>query len=280
MRPAILGAISGGGSAALDTDVQSWLTRVASASGTVSAGTQSAVNTFVLAAKAKGYFSKFRRINLFCGDAAASLVPLVNTSGGTTDTNNSTTYAESTGRVGGGTAYLDTGYTPTQAVGGESVYLRTTQASAATVRIPVGVRNTDSSQVFRIAGNSNGEGVTTAGAVNASWGNLFTVVTPQANTTGGLVAALWHYIRTSSTSGKLYKNGVEVGSMTSAISHASPGFAFYVFANNGAGTANAFLEASSAIGAVAFDDGTMTGTHAANYYTDVQAFQTALSRQV
>lgn len=264
---------------ALEAEVSAWLARVTTAGGTVSAGTQTAVNNFVVSAKASGYFSKLRRINLFCGDSAASLVPLVNTSGGTVDTNTSTTYAESTGRVGGGAAYIDTGYTPTQSTGGLSVYLRTAVTADTTTRIPIGVRDTGSTQIFRMAANSDGEGASVSGAVNGAWGGVFTAGTPQANTTGGMTAGMWHATRLSSTDSKLYKNGSQVGSMTSSVSPATPSNPVFVFANNGGGTANAFLAASSAIGAYAVDTG-LTGTEAGNFYTHMQAFQTALSRNV
>lgn len=278
MRPAILGAISSGSS--IDPATQDYITRVQGQGGTVSEQVRSAVNDFLLSAKSHGYFTTLRRASLYRNaNDIASLVPLIDDVGGATDTNNGTTFASNIGRVGGGSAYIDSGYTPTEATGGVSVILSTTQTSNTTTRIPVGTRSTDSSRVFRIAGNSNGEGTSTSGAVNGSWGGLFIVGTPQANTTGGLIAAHWHMVRTSSTAAKLYRNGAEVGSMTSSITAQTPSFPFFIFANNAAGTANAFLESGSTIAWVGFDSG-MTAQQAADYNADLAVLMEALTAPV
>lgn len=280
MRAAILGAISSSGGASLDPATLDYITRVQGQGGTVSEPVRSAVDAFVVSAKSKGYFTTLRRASLYRNaNDIASLVPLIDDVGGATDTNNGTTFASNVGRVGGGSAYIDSGYTPTEATGGVSVILSTTQTSNTTTRIPVGVRSTDSSRVFRIAGNSNGEGSATSGAVNGAWGGLFVAGTPQANTTGGLIAAHWHMVRTSPTAAKLYRNGSEVGSMTSSVTAQTPSFPFFIFANNAAGTANAFLESGSIIAWVGFDSG-MTAQQASDYNADLTVLMEALTAPI
>lgn len=282
MRPAILGAISGGGSAALDTDVQSWLTRVASASGTVSAGTQTAVNTFVLACKAASIWTLFRRLNLCVGDFNASFVPLVNTSGGTTDTNInlvSGDYSESLGwQTDGSTKCINTGYTPSEATGGLSVYLRTTQTSNTTARVPIGSRNAGSTQIYRIGGNLSDLGATSGGVISI-WGENILTPGDCPQTTGGLTATLWHGVRTASNAARLFKAGVSVGTSTASKTPSTPAAALYVLAQNAAGTAASFLESGSRLAGYGCDIG-MNQTQAADYYTAMQAFQTAMGRQV
>lgn len=274
-------AITNNVGSSVEPEVTAWLARVATAGGTVSAGTQTAVNNFVVSAKANGYWSTFQRLNLFCGDQAASLVPLVNTVGSTADTNTGTTYAESTGPVTNGTSqYISTGLTPSASTGGISLYLRTTQTSNATTRIAIGCRDSGSTQVFRLAGNTAGDGAATSGAVSGSWGGQPGAGNVQAATTGGFTAAMWHIVRTSSTLATLYKNGTSVGTGTTSTSPSSSGFDLRLFGSNPAGAAtNAYLESGSAIGAYGVDSG-MTGTQAGNYRTDMQTFQAALSRSV
>lgn len=234
--------------------------------------------------KGAGIYSTMRRFNLCLGvTLAQSVVPLVNSGGAAVDSATALVaadYSEAAGwQTDGSTKYLRTGFIPDSSLGGQAAYLRTTQASAATVRILLGVRNTDSSQVFRIAGNSNGEGITTAGAVNASWGSLFTVGTPQPATTGGLISGLWHITRTSTSDAKLYRNGSQVGTMTSTITFASPSFEVYVMANNAAGTANAFLEANSRVAGYMIDSG-MTAVQADAVSAIWRDYQTVMGRNV
>lgn len=283
MKAALLGAIAGsGGGAVLDPDVSAWLVRVAAASGTVSAGTQTAVNTFVLACKAASIWTLFRRLNLCVGDFNASFVPLVNTSGGTTDTNInlvSGDYSESLGwQTDGSTKYINTGYSPSEATGGLSCYLRTAQTSDATARIPIGNRNAGSTQIYRIGGNLSDLGAT-AGSVLSLWGS--NIVTPGdcPQTTGGLVAGFWHGVRTGSTAARLFKNGASVGTSTASKTPATAGTPLFVFAQSAAGTASSFLASGSRIAAYGCDTG-MDTTQAASFYTAMQAFQTSMGRNV
>lgn len=265
---------------AFESETLAWLARVATNSGTVSSPTQSAVNSFVVSAKAAGYFTKFRRISIPVGDALAAVVPLVNTSGATVDTNTgSLSYAESTGFVTSGANYLATGYTPSEATGGLSIYLRTTQTSVATGKVAMGARDSGSTQIFRLIANADGSGGVSAGGVAGAWGGVVGASNVQPATTGGMTAGMWNVTRTSSTLSTLYKNGTSVGTMATATTPATTSNALYVGCNNGAGTAGAFLDSGSAIGAYAVDTG-LTGTDAANFYTHMQTLQTALSRNV
>jgi hypothetical protein len=264
-----------------DADVAAWMVRVGSAGGTVSSPTQAAVAAFVASAKSSGYWTKFRRLNLMCGDAAAALVPLVNASGASVDTNvASMSYSEAAGfSTNGTTSYLNTGYTPSEATGGLSMYLRTTQASTTTGRVFMGCRDSGATQVFRLAGNTAGSGTNTAGSYSGAWGGVVGASNVQPTGTGGNTAGMYHVSRTSSTLSTLYKNGSSVGTMATSTTPGSAANALYVGCNNSAGTAAAWLEAASAIGAYGIDSG-MTSGEAADYRTHMQTFQTALSRNV
>lgn len=269
------------GGASEDPDVDDWLTRVTGAGGTVSGATQTAVEDFVASAKASAYWTTFRRLNLFCGDAIASLIPLVNTSGAAADTASGAgvTYAESTGRVFDGASYIDTGYTPTETTGGLSAYLRTAQTDDTIVNVPIGCRAADSTNVFRIGLNSAANGSGAANSNKGIWGSTHV----STNSTGGALppsAGMWHVSRESTTALRLYYNGVISGSVqTTSVTAATPSQPVYVGAYNAGGAAGSFLIATSALGAYAIDSG-MTTAQMAAYYSHMQTFQTALSRNV
>jgi len=83
--------------------------------------------------------------------------------------------------------------------------------------------------------------------------------------------------RTSSTSLKGYKNGVLQGTDTNSNVFSGFGNNIYIGGDNLGGTAARFSSRQTAFSTIG--DG-LTDTDAANLYTRVQAFQTALSRQV
>ncbi len=97
-------------------ETSAWITRTEAAGGTIPTATKNAVDAFVVSCKAAGIFTKFKRLNLFCGsNLTACLSPLVNTIGNAMDTNTgfvSGDYSETTGLTGDGTSYLSTGLIP------------------------------------------------------------------------------------------------------------------------------------------------------------------------
>lgn len=280
MRPAILGAISGGGSIST-AEVDAWLVRVSAASGSVSAGTETAARAFVTSCKSASIWSLIQRCNLFCGNFAASMVPLVNTLGASADTFTngvSADYTEALGPQTNGTdKRIGTGYTPSELTGGMSAYLRTTQASDANGRCVIGADNAAATQSYRLIGNRDATGATVAGAVRAAWGGVGSLSNP--STTGGMVAAFWHMTRRGPTDSELFKNGVSVGTSSTSIVPASSGVPLSIFCLNNNGTFAAFMTSGTRLGGYVIDSG-MTAPQAAALYTAMQAFQTALSRNV
>jgi len=270
----------GGTPTSADTDVQAWINRIYADGGTVSQAAVNSVTTFVGEAKADGYWTTFRRLNLFVGDSVAYLHPLVNTSGSAKDATVGAgmTYAESTGPVTDGASCLDTDYTPTEETGGLSVYLRTTQASDTTIRVPVGTSN--GSEYFRLAANVNASSGTAAGGFNGRWGDGLISGGRAGTSTTGMVAAHWHISRTSTTALQLHKNGATQDALqATAATPTTPSQSVYVFCDNGSGSALRFLAASSSIGSYDVNTG-MSDAQDALYYTDLQAFQTAMGRAI
>ncbi len=281
MRPAILGAIAGGGSAAVDSDLAAWLAAVAADTGTVSAGTQTAMSTFIVGAKADSIWSKLLRVSLPCGDFAASKVPQKATVGASRDTFTnivSGDYAENLGvSTDGSTKYIASGYTPSEAVGGLAFYLRTAQTSNTTGRFMGGSQNAGATQNFSIRGNRSSLNGSSSGTVSAAWGGGSAA--SNCARAGGVSVGLWHIVRRGTTDAELYLNGVSVATSATSITPATPSGQLLWMCLNSGGTPALFLEASTYTGGMFVTDA-MNGTEALAFYNRVQAFQTALSRNV
>jgi hypothetical protein len=86
----------------------------------------------------------------------------------------------------------------------------------------------------------------------------------------------WCGATNGSSTQTLYKNGTSIKTGTQAAGNFANNN-IYIGANNGAGTASLF--SNKQIAFASLGDG-LSGTQASNFYTAVQAFQTALSRQV
>ena len=103
-----------------EPETSAWITRTEAAGGTIPTATKTAVDAFVVSCKAAGIFTKFRRLNLFCGSNLLScLSPLVNTSGNTMDVNSgfvSGDYSEPEGLLGAAGKTLQTGLIPNTTV--------------------------------------------------------------------------------------------------------------------------------------------------------------------
>ena len=113
INPHILGTSIGN----YQPETSAWITRTEAAGGTLPTGTKDAVDAFVVSCKAAGFFTKFKRLNLFCGsNLTACLSPLVITNGNQgLDTNSnfiSGDYTQAGGLVGGTGKGLNTGFVP------------------------------------------------------------------------------------------------------------------------------------------------------------------------
>ena len=267
-----------GGPTETDADVNSWQVRAWNAGGLVDALSLKATTTFVKGAKTDGFWTAFRRLNLVCGDFATSKVPLVATVGGATDTTvnmTSSDYSLTTGwTTNGSSKHINTGYTPTEELGGISVYLRTTQASNSTAFVPIGCSS--ASDLFRICANRNAAGGTASGNVSGAWGHT----TQGVAGTGGMIAAAYQLTRASATSVALYRNGVSIGTNTTSVTPGDSAVPLTVLGFNVTGpSVIAYCANGSSVSSYACDSG-MSSTQAANYYTRIQTFNTTLSRQV
>jgi hypothetical protein len=269
-----------------------WAARVVANGGSVSGSTLSAVSRFCRAIdSASGLRACFYRLNLFCGTGLnACLVPLYRGQslggtqfGNTIDANAGggaafigSDYAE-TGAGGGllGSAasgkFLDTGFpTNTLAEGNRHLSAYETLRSGQTFDAFLGSETAAGvgQQQFMLLYGGNNQVVTFGfGAFSVS-----------LNSTATTGAGHWLGINSPSATGVLYRNGSQdvTGTTTAATPTSS---SIFVFAINRANLSAASDFFNGRLGGYSVGLA-MTAPQAAAYYAAMQAFQTALSRNV
>jgi hypothetical protein len=274
------------GTYGLHPDARDWRNRVVTNGGTVSAATLNAVSVFCASAASGGWRDRFLRLNLFCGVSDASLfavrTPLFRgqSLGGTQygnamDTNNSFVQGDytETGSAGGllgntSTKYLQTGLAVnTLTVGDRHISAYEVVRSGGTYQTFLGTESvsTGSNQfLLWYGGNSS--------VVQLGFSIGGTSINSSSTTTGG------HWLGTNinSSAGTLYKNGA-IDAFTTGTP-ANPGSQeFYIFAVNRLGSATGLYAGRLGGYSIGLS---MTPTQVSSFYSAMQAFQTALTRNV
>ena len=285
-RISAAGLAATAGSYGLHPDARNWRDRVVTNGGTVSAATLNAVSVFCAAVANAGIRDRFLRLNLFCGDSDSSLfavrTPLYRgqSLGGTQygnamDTNNSFVqgdYAE-TGSSGGligntSTKYLQTGLAVnTLTVGDRHISAYEVVRSGGTYQTFLGTESAS------VGGNQLGLRYgSNAAVVQFGFHSGGAALNSATTSTGG------HWLGTNinNQAGTIFKNAAIQG--TASTTAARPGSEeFYVFAFNRLGSP-ADLYAGRLGG---YSIGlSMTPTQVSSFYSAMQAFQTALTRNV
>ena len=261
------------------SETTSWIIRTEAAGGTLSTGTKNAVDAFVVSCKAAAIFTKFKRLNLFCGsNFTACLSPLVNTAGTAMDTMGgftlSANYSESSGLLGNGISYLNTGLVPNTAVPYNNWHMGSyVIASAMLSTVEMGCLGHPSGNIqFRVAWNYNSQygSIVNAGDYANGTNPNFNLV--GARHTNGFALAS----RTSSTSlwvrntsGTIAEN-TTLGYGSTAI-QALPTNNFQVFAASGAQFSQ-FRLGGYSVGLG------LTYSEMTSYLSIMQSFQGALGR--
>ena len=269
-------------------EAQVWRNAVVGGGGSVSAATLKAVSDFCKSIDAAGIRSKFRRLNLFCGNSDASLVaartPLYRGEsrtgtqyGNDLDTNvnfvegDYTETGASGGLLGNGTSkYLNTGFNVDQLPGAANChlasYIRGTQSNAS-ARTLIGTLfngTTDRYRMFLLDAAAGNYRVFSELGVSVQAGTA----TSLPNASGGLIVST----RTSATSLTIYDDGVSIATNTNNVSAVTGAAPFFVFARNGPTEYYNGRMAGYSIGAG------LSGAEATSYYNAMNTFQTALSR--
>lgn len=253
-----------------NSEVIDWIARVVINTGSVSAGTKTAANVFVSAIKTASLRSKILRLNLYAGTGlAACLVPLIRDKGGLIDTATgfvSGDYSEATGLTGNGlTKSVDTGFSPPGDWTSDNdcfigVYARTKTTVAAVL-------------IGGLGGSSNADYIYMTGVLSYlschDTGNQF-------NYADSIATGHYAGSRIASNDTKLYRNGVSQASSATAGGTRS-NWAIGVHAYQSPGGTFGYTDASLAGYEICKG---LTPTETLAYYNALQAFQTALGRQV
>lgn len=261
-----------------NAEAQDWINRVYFNGGTVSQTTADAVNTFCNSIDAAGIRGRFSRLNLFCGNSDSSLnavrTPLYRSTsfGGTAignavDTNFNFVAGDyqETGSSGGLKGNGSTKYLATGVTGSE--------VPIASNHLSIYATSANKNETFDYwIGNASI-------FLNPSFGNLnpyFQYSNVAFTSSVATSAAVGHWLAGGAgQSWAMYWNGVSNATSGTITSTAASGDLFVFTANTG--IPSVFTDsrlASYSIG------GGFTGTQAAAYYSALQAFQTALGRQV
>jgi hypothetical protein len=255
------------GVAAFDADAQAFITAAAITNPTQ----QSAINTLVVDLKGYSIWSKMKALYPMIGGTSSThkfnLKSPLDTDGafrmtfhgGVTHSSNGITFATN-------------GYADTK-------YLLSTNSTTSNVSGGAYSR-TNLTADYALFGSLNlgFEGLCLF--PKASSGNTF--FSANNNLTDGNAnfvtdtRGLFHVNRDSSTVTRLFSNGTSIRTATVG-SITPPAFAVFFGARNYAGTTQAYFNGNLAFG---FLGDTLTLTEAANFYTAVQAFQTALNRNI
>lgn len=272
-------------------EAASWAARVVANGGTVSGTTLSAVDKLCKAIASAGIRDRFYRMGIFAGsNLNAALVPLYRAAslgdtqlGNATDTNNAfvgigTDYAEtgaSGGLTGNGTSkYLLTGLTPSAmpslATGHLSVY-SATGFTGSTIYALLSSLGTGFANNFSIEANRNG-----AGNLYGAWGEggSFATLATSAQGSGNGHTLI---SRTGSTILAAYRDGVLRNTSSTSVTPAASSFQFGVFHHSNSGSP--LNIAAARLGGYSIG-ASLDATQAAALYTAMQAFQTALTRNV
>lgn len=268
---------SSGAAPSLDADASAWAAAVTANGGTYSAGTLAAVDTFVKAAKASGYWSKLNRINLFAGDQlAAALVPLKVGGGSAKDTAVnfvSGDYNEATGLTGNGSSkYLKTGLVPSTSLTLNDTHLAVyNRASSATGGLlDIGARG--GANFFEMLA-PHSDGTFIARAYDDTTGNGRVISAVLTAPYGLMVSS-----RASSTSLVAYRNGTSVASASSTGGALLSG-EIYVFNSNNGGTPTSGGYTSHPLAAYSVGSG-LSAADVTAYTAHMEAFQDVLGRGV
>jgi len=259
-------------------EAATWAARVVANGGTVSGATLSAVSKFSAAIASAGIRDRLYRLNLFCGTGLnAALVPLYRGPslggtqyGGATDTNNAF--------VGVGTDYAETGATGGLTGNGTTKYLDT--GLAGTTLSP-GDRHCSAYEIVNATTDYSPS--VKSGNANASmhglgpWTTNLTFAYRTFNSVGGNITAAkntgyWLGSDTSTTASVLYRNGTSAASTTGQTAGGSGNTSYRILGSNGE-----FSEAR--IGAYTIGL-SMDAGQVSSLYSAMQAFQTALGRNV
>jgi hypothetical protein len=267
-------------------DADDWASRVATAGGSVSATTMSAVYRFCQAISSQGLRERFWRLNLFCGTGftTACLVPLYRGPslggtqyGGSTDTASSFIsgdYTETGSSAGGlqgdgSSKWISTGLSTSSLPAIDTGHIAAYCVGGFTGSIGgiVTAWNTGfGDPLYLLEANRN-----SVGLMYYSWGDNYL----PANIPGAQGFVMGSRISSTSISG--YRNGTSGGTRTTSVTPAATSTQFALFCNKSPTSQSNFFAGRICGYSIGLG---MNASEAAAYYRAMQAFQVELGRAV
>jgi hypothetical protein len=246
-----------------DPDAQAFITAAAITDPTQ----QAAINTLVVDLKGYGIWTKMKALYPFVGGTATSMKWNLKDP-------RDLDAAFRLVFIGGGT-WNNNGYTPNGTDGyADTKFIPSSNLTISSAHFSKYNRTND------LAGNKL-DGVLSGGnflqhnftGANALIGQIGALITYTQTDTRGLFTVT----RTATNLSKVFKNTTQQGSTNTSTITALPILSVYIGARNDSGVASFYNSYQSAFASIG--DG-LTDTEVANFYTAVQAFQTALNRNV
>ena len=248
-----------------DSDAQAFFTRVTVAGGTLSATEKLATNQLVLDMKSAGIWSSMKAIYPMVGASAAACAQNLKSSSFTGTFTSGWTFASTGVTPNGTSAYMDTALNAstqlTQNNASFSIYNRTNSDGT---RCDIGC--TDSIAATRLITIYSRQTNVINADINSTASRISVANT---NSTGFYLTR-----RTANNIFKLNKNSVNIGNNTTTDNTVMPNFNIYL------GGIPFFSQFSNRENAFASIGDGLTDTQASDFYTNVQTFNTTLSRQV
>ncbi len=258
-----------GGGGGYDTDAEAYFAGIVANGGTISTASKGYVNTFFLAAKSHSYYSKLVIFSMIVGDQLAGALeqyqPGVGASAMTTSTFVGGDYTEATGLHGNGTTkYADTGYNPVT-------------ASMSPTSAGIWAYSTGNVSGGCFLGNSNPGSGLNGFRVTGAAGNMYVGITDDSNLANIASASNGFMGGTANGSSTIdpYFNGSSTGETTGLADSVFGNSNVWVGGQNVAGSV--FQPIGGYVKFYAITTG-MSAGDVTNFYNDVLAFETSLSR--
>lgn len=237
------------------TEVDAWLARIQTASGSISESHTDAASSFVIGAKQDGWFSKILGFNPFAGNnKAAALVPLIGAANWT-DTENNVSYGTN-GFTFENNESIETGLIPnTLFSANNNIGIHSYQSGISGAGYTIDISAGPTCELSSKSSTGAIQGWVCRGSFSAT------------ATNSGMISAI-----TDATQSTLYRNGVQIATNTAALV-ALPSTPILIGQRAGLVTGYA----TSTIGFIAFTQA-LTGGEMTQFYARVATLMAGLGR--
>jgi len=252
-----------------DTDAQAFFDRVTAAGGTLSDTEKNAVNILTLALKSAGIWTLMKAIYPMVGASAAACAQNLKSSSFTGTFTSGWTYSSNGVTPNGTNAYMNTGLNPVaQSLTSGDSHLSYYARTSATTSDPAEIANfSDSSNAFVLQSKT---GVTNRYFYSVGFAASRVVSTAPTGLLNGSAIA--------NTRRDLYVNGVSVANNITTDTATLGNYSLFIGGANLSGTTSgSFTNSQCAFASIGNG---LTSSQASDLYSNVQAFQTSLSRNV